>query len=103
MTIQIAEIIVNIFKKLYDINLEIKTPNDIVFNGKKLGGILTETKSVGETVKYIVIGIGVNTNQVNFSKKIADIASSVKKEFNIDVDNNDVIAEFCNLFEKVLI
>lgn len=46
-----------VFKKLYDIALEIKFPNDIIYNGKKLGGILTETKLKGDLVKDIVIGI----------------------------------------------
>lgn len=57
ITLEIAEIIVEIFRKLYRISLEIKFPNDIVYQGKKLGGILTETKLSGEVVRYIVVGI----------------------------------------------
>ena len=57
ITIEIAETIVEVFKKLYDISLNIKFPNDIVYQGKKLGGILTETKLSGKIVKYMVIGI----------------------------------------------
>ncbi len=57
ITIEIAETVVEVFRRLYQIPLEIKFPNDIVYKGKKLGGILTETKLNGETVKYVVIGI----------------------------------------------
>lgn len=57
MTIEIAETMVAVFKKLYHISLSIKFPNDLVYQGKKLGGILTETKLKGEYVKYVVIGI----------------------------------------------
>lgn len=57
LTLMIAEIMVVVFEKLYDICLTIKSPNDLVYQGKKLGGILTETKLKGELVKYIVIGI----------------------------------------------
>lgn len=57
LTLKIAEILVTIFKNLYAISLEIKYPNDIVYQGKKIGGILTETKLQGELVKYVVIGI----------------------------------------------
>lgn len=57
LTLMIAEIMVVVFEKLYDICLTIKSPNDLVYQGKKLGGILTETKLKGEFVKYIVIGI----------------------------------------------
>lgn len=46
---------------------------------------------------------GINTNQEKFEKEISEIASSVKKEFNIEIDNQKVIAEFCNLFENKLI
>lgn len=48
---------VEVFEKLYHISLSIKTPNDLVYNGKKIGGILTETKLKGEIVKYMVVGI----------------------------------------------
>lgn len=57
ITLEIAEIMVEVFKKLYDISLEIKFPNDIVYQGKKLGGILTETKLNGKIVKDMVVGI----------------------------------------------
>lgn len=40
-----------------------------------------------------------NTNQEKFDEEISDVASSIKKEFNIEVDKEKVITEFCNLFE----
>ncbi len=100
ITIEIANIIVNIFKEKYQINLEIKEPNDIVFNKKKIGGILTETKVNAEVVKYLVVGIGINTSKRNFSEDIKDVATSIKNEFDIDVDVEEYITEFCNVFEK---
>jgi BirA family biotin operon repressor/biotin-[acetyl-CoA-carboxylase] ligase len=57
ITIEIAETMVETFRKLYDIPLEIKFPNDIVYKDKKIGGILTQTKLNGKFVKYIVVGI----------------------------------------------
>ncbi len=57
ITIEIAKVLVEIFHKLYGISLEIKSPNDLVYRGKKLGGILTEVKTQGKIVKYVVIGI----------------------------------------------
>lgn len=99
ITIEIAETILETFQSLYNINLEIKEPNDIMFRDKKIGGILTETKLKGENVKYIVIGIGFNTNKEHFSKDIKNIATSIKNEFKIEIDNLKVISEFCNLFE----
>ena len=41
ITIQIAQTCLDVFKKLYNIELDIKYPNDIIYNNKKIGGILT--------------------------------------------------------------
>lgn len=98
-TIEIAISIVEVFEQLYKIKLDIKKPNDLMIKGKKVGGILTQTKVQGENVKNIVIGIGINTNKIVFEKEIKDIATSIKNEFDIDVDNKKVITEFCKNFE----
>lgn len=103
ITTKIAEIILETFKEKYNICLQIKSPNDIMYNNKKLGGILTETKIIGENVKYLVIGIGINTSQQEFVQDIQNIATSIKQEFNIDVDSEEVIAEICNKIEEQII
>ncbi len=101
LTIEIAKVIVGIMKEKYGVLLDIKEPNDIVYKGKKIGGILTQSKVVGEKIKCLVIGIGLNTMQEKFAEEIKDIATSIKKEFNIEIDRNEFIAEFCNRFEKL--
>ena len=103
ITIAIAEILVRIFKQKYNIQLDIKKPNDIMFNNKKLGGILTESKVNADKVKLLVIGIGINTEKANFTKDIENIATSIKKEFGINVDRMKIISSFCNEFEKLLV
>lgn len=103
MTTEVAETILEVLKKTYNINLKIKKPNDIIYNNKKIGGILCETKIVGGKVKAIVIGIGINTNKKDFPEDIKQIASSILNEFNIIIDNKKVIEEFCNIFENRII
>ena len=103
ITIEIAKIIVDIFQEKYNVNLEIKEPNDIVYNNKKLGGILTESKIIAENVKYLVVGIGINLSQEKFPKDIEYQATSIKKEFGIQVNSKDFISEFCNKFELQLL
>lgn len=98
-TYEIAELIVKVFKDLYKLNLEIKIPNDLIINGKKVGGILTETKLQNGLVKSLVIGIGINTNNLDFPKELKTKATSIKKEFNIQIDNFKFIIAFCNEFE----
>lgn len=103
ITIDVAQIMQSVFKDLYNVNMQIKEPNDLVINGKKVGGILTESKVMGSTSKFIVLGIGINTNKKFFNDEIVSIATSVNKEYGIDVDNASVIAEFCNRLEETLI
>ena len=103
ITVEIAKIIIDILEKSYGIHLEIKLPNDIVFNDKKIGGILTQSKIIGENVKYLVIGIGMNTSKMKFSDDIKEIATSIKKEFGVNVDINEFVTDFCNEFEGKLL
>lgn len=100
LTNEIAETVIETFDELYKIKLDIKVPNDIMWKNKKIGGILTETKINADNVKHIIIGIGINTNQEKFNKEIEKTASSIKNEFNIEVDNKKVISKFCELFEE---
>lgn len=103
ITIEIAENLVSIIKEKYNIEINIKEPNDLVYNGKKIGGILSESKTIGETVKFLVVGIGINTSQEVFNKDIENIASSIKNEFGIEIDREEVITEFCNCFEEKIL
>lgn len=103
ITKEIANIIVDILKRKYNITLSVKEPNDIVYNNKKIGGILTQTRVICEKAKYLVIGIGINTIKENFTNDIKTKATSIKKEFNIDVNVREFIAEFCNIFENVIL
>ncbi len=100
LTIDIAKILVDMFKEKYKINIQIKEPNDLMINNKKIGGILTQGKINGKYIRYLVIGIGININKKYFTNDIKDIATSIKNEFKVDIDREEVIAEFCNIFEK---
>ena len=96
ITIEFAKLLVNIFKSIYGIDcINIKYPNDLLINGKKIGGILTETKIQGEIVKQLVIGIGINTNN-------EEISTSIKKEFGIEIDNKKVIEELCQRIGEII-
>lgn len=103
LTYKIAEILVQIFQERYNIKLEIKEPNDLMYKGKKVGGILTETKLHNEEVKYLVIGIGINITKQKFQEEIKDIATSIEDEFNVQIDRTFIITEFCNRFEEEIL
>ena len=102
ITIDIARTIVDVIKKMYNVQLEIKVPNDLYVKGKKLGGILTETKLKGNIAKFLIVGIGMNNSQIEFCDEIENIATSFKKEFSIEVDVEEFITNFCNSFEMMV-
>ena len=99
-TYMIAETMLEAIHILYNINLQIKIPNDIVYNGKKMGGILTESVSHGEIVKKIFVGIGFNVNQEEFPGNLSEIATSMKKEFGEEYDREKILRKFLELFEE---
>jgi BirA family transcriptional regulator, biotin operon repressor / biotin---[acetyl-CoA-carboxylase] ligase len=62
------------------LNTELKWPNDIVLEGKKIGGILTEMHAEPSHVRFVIVGIGINVNQERFPPELAAIATSLRKE-----------------------
>ncbi len=59
---------------------QIKWPNDVVLNGRKVVGILTEMSAQIDYVNHIVVGTGINVSQTEFPEEIAQTATSLKLE-----------------------
>lgn len=57
----------------------VKWVNDLVLDGKKVGGILIEAKSSANTVEFVVVGIGVNVNVASFPDEIKSSATSLSE------------------------
>ncbi len=101
LTLEIAEKIKKGIEEIYDCKLEIKLPNDLVINGKKICGILTEMSSQNGKINYIIIGIGINVNEEIFSEETKDIATSLKKELAIECNREDIIIKILNNLEEI--
>lgn len=100
LTILIANCLVRAIENLYKIKLNIKYPNDLMCNNKKIGGILTESISQNSIVKKIFIGIGFNVNSKKLDKEIENIATSLCLEFDKEFSREKIISEFLNIFEN---
>jgi len=59
---------------------DLKWPNDLLLAGKKFCGVLTEMNAEATRVRYLVIGIGINVNQMKFTSDLREIATSLKIE-----------------------
>ena len=77
----------------------IKWPNDIVMNGKKVCGILTEMSAQFDYVNHIVVGIGINVNIESFPEEIAEIATSLRKETGKLISRAELIEAVWEQFE----
>lgn len=104
ITIEIGKLVHEILSSKFDLNFEIKLPNDILCNGKKICGILCESSITNNRVNYLIIGIGLNVNQTNFNEEIENIATSLKNELGQDINKEDLIKKIYvkinNLFNK---
>lgn len=63
----------------FGIEAKIKWPNDIMVNDKKIAGILLESSVTKNKVDYVILGVGLNVNQVYF-RHLTETATSIKKE-----------------------
>jgi BirA family biotin operon repressor/biotin-[acetyl-CoA-carboxylase] ligase len=55
----------------------IKWPNDLILNGKKLGGVLTEMETESDRIRHVVVGLGLNVNNPGFPPELAATATSL--------------------------
>jgi BirA family biotin operon repressor/biotin-[acetyl-CoA-carboxylase] ligase len=60
------------------LEVDLKWPNDLLINGKKVGGILTEMMAEPNQVRYVIVGIGLNVNQEKFPAELAGVATSLR-------------------------
>lgn len=99
-TLKMAEIIQEVIEDLYGYSLQIKEPNDLLMNGKKISGILTQSTSRQNKVLSLMIGIGFNVNEMNFPEEILEIATSLKKEIGKDFSVEEIVIQILERLEK---
>ena len=84
-------------------NPEIKWPNDIMINGKKVCGILTEAVAKFNTIENVIIGVGIDANLdvEQFPEELREGTTTLKKELGRDGNENLLIKTFLEEFEKI--
>ena len=87
-----------------NVSSQLKWPNDIIVNGKKIGGILCESTIRKKSSRNIVIGIGMNINQDENDVQNLNIpnAGSLKTEYNKTFVREEVISSVINNLEILL-
>ncbi len=83
------------------LDIDIKWPNDLLVEGKKFCGILSEIQAEVDLVKNMVIGIGVNVNHETLPPDIADRATSLRIASGRIQSRVEILLEFFEEFENI--
>lgn len=87
--------------ELSGLQTQIKWPNDIVSNGKKLCGILTEMSADMDQIHYVIVGIGINVQETDFPEEIRATATSLKLETGREILRSRILGRVLEQFEEL--
>jgi len=93
-------ILAKTLRNMFNINAMVKWPNDVLVDGKKISGILSEMEAEIDRVSFISIGIGINVN--NDPTLHEPMATSLKKVLGKEIPRKEVLKAFLDHFEDAL-
>lgn len=101
-TLMAAVAIVRAARK-FGLDVGIKWPNDVLYDGKKLVGILTEMSAEMERINYVVIGTGINVNMniEDFPDDVKDIATSMSLINGAPLSRTELFAEVLSAMDDL--
>lgn len=98
ITLIAASAVVKAIRKECSLEPAVKWPNDVMLNGKKVCGILTEIKAQPDSVDFLVVGIGVNVNTP--LSKLPPEGTSLSEEGTSAFDRTAFLRSLLEEFEK---
>lgn len=78
----------------------IKWPNDLLFQGKKVCGLLTEMRAEQDSVEYVVIGFGINVKNIGFHEDVSCKAISLEQMVGGEISRKELLAEILASIES---
>jgi len=92
----------NALAKACELDARIKWPNDIFVNGRKVAGVLSEMEAEGSSIRFIILGVGVNVNwgKEDIPPELRQIATSLRVEAGKEFSRAKVAAEFFEELER---
>lgn len=82
------------------VSVDLKWPNDVLINEKKVCGILTEMHAEVTRVRHIVVGMGINVNQKSFPQEIEAEATSLSMETGSECSRVEVTAALLKSLDR---
>lgn len=96
--LQVSSLMIELLKN-YHIQATFKEPNDVMVDGKKICGILVDQIILGDSVQAIIIGIGLNVNQIQFD---LTTATSMSQILNQTYDLDEIKYDIYKALERFL-
>ncbi len=93
-------ILAQTLNNMFDINARVKWPNDILVDGRKISGILSEIEAEADIVSFINVGIGININ--NDPTDSEPKAVSLKQLSGSEISRKRLLSDFLDNFEKCI-
>lgn len=91
LTLVMGMAVTQALNELFHLDCKIKWPNDVVWEGKKVCGILTEISAEIHVIHYLVIGCGINANMTEFPEELKDRAVSLRMITGQEVNRAEII------------
>lgn len=102
MTLLTAVVVVETTKMVAGLAAGIKWPNDVLVNGKKLAGILTEISADMDCLRFLLVGVGINANVAlsSLPVEIQQLATSIVAETKEPISRRAWVQHFLKLYEQ---
>jgi BirA family biotin operon repressor/biotin-[acetyl-CoA-carboxylase] ligase len=100
--LNLVKVVINSLQNLYvkdNLHLDLKLPNDIFYQNKKLAGLLLETSTKIKNNHIIVLGLGLNIkilSEQNFSKNIQQPWIDLETILQHPIENNELVGKILN-------
>ena len=87
---------------MFGLETTVKWPNDVLYEGKKLCGILCEIVNVNNRPKYVVVGVGLNVQPGAFPDDVACVAGAISEFYQGEIDRNELCVELVHNMDRYI-
>lgn len=88
-------------ERITGLDVDVKWPNDLLVDRRKIGGILAELQAEPDQIRSMVLGVGINVNQDRFPQELQGIASSLNTETGQRQSRLEILTDFLGTFERL--
>ncbi len=102
ITLLTGVVVAKTIRETTKLDANVKWPNDVRINGKKVCGILTEISTEPVIIRYILLGLGINVNiaKIKFPSELQNSVTSLQEELKHEVDRINFLQQLLLEFEK---